>query len=111
MGDDFRSQAAERGTEAKRYLAASLDGLVQRGEQFDVLAAFESVHERLLSPFEAGDHMFVVGLVTEAVDVGWIDGELLPYVGIVFRGLAELPGTDTVDGEAPDLDGPAFTED
>src|ERR1019366_7999733 len=110
MGALF-SQAAVEGTEAQIDLASGFDGLIQRGEQFDVFSPFESVHKRFLSSFQAPDHMFVVSLVTKAIDVRMIDRESLSDISVILRWLTELPGSDPVHSEAANLDGTPFTED
>src|ERR1022692_672494 len=110
MGALF-SQAAVEGTEAQIDHAPGFDGLVQRGEQFDVFSPFESVHKRFLSSYQAPDHVFVVSLVTKAIDVRRIDRESLSDISVTLHWLTKLPGSDPVHGEAADLDGPPFTED
>ena len=66
--------------EAQRHFLAGLDRFVERGDQFQALAPLEAVDQRRALVDQAIDHVLVIGLVAEAVDVRRIDGKFLDHV-------------------------------
>ena len=77
---DDDTKPAQPRREAKRHLGAGLDQFVERGNQFQALAPFEAVDQRRTLVHQAVDHVLVIGLMAEAVDVRRIDGKFLDHV-------------------------------
>ena len=60
---------------------------------------------------QAIDHMLIIGLMAEAVDVRRIDGEFLDHVLVRRQFVDEPPVPDLVDGKARDFDRAALAQD
>ena len=57
----------------KRDLFPSLNGFVDGVDEFKAFFAGEAVDQMLAVVIDAVDYMFVVGLVTKAIHIGWIN--------------------------------------
>ena len=75
-----------------------------RHDQFEAAATFVAIDQGLLARIQAVDHVLVVRLVTEAVNVRRIDREPLHHVGVALQSVDELPSANLVDGKAGNLD-------
>src|SRR5262249_36891368 len=64
------SQPAAARSEAQRHFAPGFDGFIDCHDELEAAPAFEAVDQLLLVVADAVDHVFVVGLVPEAVHVG-----------------------------------------
>src|SRR3954447_16859562 len=64
------------------HFAARLDRLVDRVDELEAAAPFEAVDEVALVVGDAVDHVLVVRLVAEPVDVRRVDRVALDHVGV-----------------------------
>src|ERR1700761_2189580 len=95
----------------KRDLLAGLDRFIERSDQLEALAALQSIDQGRVLISQAIDHVLVIGLMTEAVDVRRIDREFLDHLLVRRRLLDEAPVPDLVHGKARDLDRAFLAED
>ena len=77
---DATPSRLSRGVKCSETSCAGLDRLVERRDQFQALATLQTVDQRRALVDQAIDHMLVVGLMAEAVDIRRIDGKLLDHV-------------------------------
>ena len=88
----------------KRHLLPGLDGFVERGDQFQALAALKPVDQSRPPISETLDDVLIIGLVAEAIDVRWVDRKLFDHLLVRRQLVDEAPVADLVHGKAGDLD-------
>src|SRR6516165_8282647 len=95
----------------QRHFLARLDRFVERRDQFQALAALQTIDQRTALMHQAIDYILIIGLVPKAIDVGRVDRKLLYHILVRWQFVDEPPVPDLVDGEAGDLDRALLAED
>ena len=108
---DTTPSRLSRGVKRSAHFLAGFDRFIECGNQFEALAALETVHQRGALMDQAIDHMLIIGLMTEAIDVGRIDREFLDHVLVGGKFVDKSPVPDLVDGEARDFNRALLAQD
>src|SRR6202022_3034479 len=110
-GSRHYTEPAQPGREAQRHFLASLDRLIERGNQFQTFAPLKTIHQRRTLIDQAIDDMLVIGLMAEAVDVRRIDRKFLNHILVRRKLVDKTPMSDLIYGETCDFHHALFSED
>ena len=77
--------------ESKKYFLSGFDRLTKGGSQLQALSSLKAINQRRAFAHKAFDHMLIIGLVTETVDIGRFDRVPLDYILIGRRRVNEVP--------------------